>query len=441
MIAKIRSTFPYLLLVSLMAVTFLLPIERERTPPFIVLSVFFALIGSSWKEKVNFWKANKKMTVLPLLWLIYALSMAYAPDLKYGWKNLETQLSMLVFPVVFTCLHPLVRVRWRWFVYSLIAGLMVTLLVDLNLFVQNSIVQDLFIQGKFDKLWAAGYGSLVFSKDLLNPDLMDKSYGFIYLTKHFQHTSYLSMYLVFSIVFLLSEVFSAKQMKSKIGLSLLLSIVTFFVLWLSSRAAYLSLIIVLPCVLLFVFRFNKISLVLSFVGIAVMITLVLLNPRIKQRIDNAVSLISEIDTKAKVDKRIILWKAAVSRIAENPIWGSGVGTSNHNAREVLGETHHKEKNYKYNSHNQYLDTTIDLGYIGLLLLLVVLLWPLVDAVRERNYMLFGFMILIIVNMLFESMFKRVDGIPFISLFMYYFWIQYPPNKKVKGQMTHVSDSN
>lgn len=70
------------------------------------------------------------------------------------------------------------------------------------------------------------------------------------------------------------------------------------------------------------------------------------------------------------DVRIALWQSVLGRIAERPLTGSGFGRgmARHELRQEFGNP------YFWHSHNQFLDTALQLGWTGLALLLLLLGW-------------------------------------------------------------------
>lgn len=76
-----------------------------------------------------------------------------------------------------------------------------------------------------------------------------------------------------------------------------------------------------------------------------------------------------------------------------------------------------------NSHNQYFDTLISVGIIGLLLMLSFFVLPLVLMIKRKKYdiVYLSFMFIILFNAVFESIFERQLGIIFFLLFYLLFF--------------------
>lgn len=71
-----------------------------------------------------------------------------------------------------------------------------------------------------------------------------------------------------------------------------------------------------------------------------------------------------------------------------------------------------------NAHNQYIDTMISIGIIGLLLLVAYFLIPFVIAIKLKVFdvVCFAFLVMIAINAMFESIFEMQMGIIFFCFF-------------------------
>jgi O-antigen ligase len=130
--------------------------------------------------------------------------------------------------------------------------------------------------------------------------------------------------------------------------------------------------------------------------------------------------------------RLIMWTIATHVLAEHPL---GVGTANVDDYlfiKLIKLKQHTLAQMHYNPHNQYLQTGIEIGVFGLLVLLILLFRTTRMAMKQRNYLLLFVVLNLAFNMLFESMLQRQSGVIF-----YTFWIcllvvysaQFSSNKK------------
>ena len=118
-----------------------------------------------------------------------------------------------------------------------------------------------------------------------------------------------------------------------------------------------------------------------------------------------------------------MWTVTLEEIALHPL---GVGTGNVDAHlsgrlKKYGQLDLAKKDehgaIQYNPHNQFLQTGIEIGVLGLLALLfmVGVTWRI--ARQHKNYLLMAVVASLVLNSLFESILQRQSGIVFYS-----FWI-------------------
>lgn len=112
--------------------------------------------------------------------------------------------------------------------------------------------------------------------------------------------------------------------------------------------------------------------------------------------------------------RLVMWSAAYAVFSDYPL---GVGTGN--VDEVLTNyliklDQRELAKQNYNPHNQYLQTGIEIGWFGLLVLCAPLLVSLFIARKTLNWLLLLLVSNLLFNMLFESMLQRQSGIMFYT---------------------------
>jgi O-antigen ligase len=120
------------------------------------------------------------------------------------------------------------------------------------------------------------------------------------------------------------------------------------------------------------------------------------------------------------EMRISLWSDAFEVFKDAPIFGHGIGDGLNKMVEKHNENGITEAGtLRLNAHNQFLETAIQTGIIGLVSLLLILLIPLIISIRYRYELLFLFIIIIFINFLFESMLVRLAGVLFLA-----FWLNF-----------------
>ncbi|MEZ4829754.1 MAG: O-antigen ligase family protein [Bacteroidia bacterium] len=115
--------------------------------------------------------------------------------------------------------------------------------------------------------------------------------------------------------------------------------------------------------------------------------------------------------------RLFIWDNAVELISAHPWLGVGTGDS----LDELAESYQEEGfTYGYknrmNAHNQYLETAIALGLVGGLYLISCFVLSAGFAIRSKNYLYLGFVILFALSCLTESLLSRQLGVNFYACF-------------------------
>lgn len=115
--------------------------------------------------------------------------------------------------------------------------------------------------------------------------------------------------------------------------------------------------------------------------------------------------------------RLTLWSMALETIEQSPIMGFGTG-GGQQALEATYKRHNFLEGVRdsLNPHNQFLSTMLDFGLIGFCVLVLMLIIPLIQAIRLNNAYLCCFSIMIILFFCIESILVRQKGIVFFSFF-------------------------
>lgn len=121
------------------------------------------------------------------------------------------------------------------------------------------------------------------------------------------------------------------------------------------------------------------------------------------------------------EPRVAIWHAATETPGDYLLYGKGAGSSKAymtSLYEAKGWTRLAER--QYSPHCQYLTVCIELGLLAALLFFCIwLLLPLCYNGRAREFTLYGAAVLILC-MLTESMFDRIEGIEFVCVLLLIF---------------------
>jgi O-antigen ligase len=401
--AKGGFTYPITLLIMV-----ILPIHYKYLPPFMVL-LCLGWIFENYTGFGNVIRSHSKYILLLssffLLYFWQATSIIYTSDIKMGWSNVFGRLSLIIFPLTF--FNPGERIRENRF----------------------KLLQIFAISTAFFALTCFGYAlyrSLSFQNGnwLFNPHPED-AYWLNYFygpdLTYSIHPSYLAMYVLISVFISFESYYDISLKKHyRIGWLILGVFLLVSVYFISSRAAILAAIIMIP-----LYSVNKIIKLKRsrLVWASVIIIMILLLPLIRRndRVNNLFqgnSKEQKLDFR-KRDERIIIWESAAEIIRRNLILGVGIGdvrTELVKQYDRIGEE--KISKERLNAHNQFLEILVENGIIGFLIFLALLGLMVYLAVSDKNLLYGIFILMIFVFFMFETILYRLAGVAFFSLFSF-----------------------
>jgi len=76
-----------------------------------------------------------------------------------------------------------------------------------------------------------------------------------------------------------------------------------------------------------------------------------------------------------------------------------------------------------NCHNQFIETQLSIGFLGLLMLLALVGMGVYLGIRKRNIIYLFFSLLCLANFMVESMLETQAGVVFFSFFNCFFFVQ------------------
>lgn len=118
-----------------------------------------------------------------------------------------------------------------------------------------------------------------------------------------------------------------------------------------------------------------------------------------------------------IPSRLAIWSSAWEAIKQRPIVGYGTGEG----QKALEESYASSGftwgvRESFNAHNEFLSTWLDLGIPGVLILVVMLIYPLIQAIQSKDIFATCFIVMIFLFFCFESVLVRQKGIVFFGFF-------------------------
>ena len=397
-------------------------------------------------------------------WIIYAISFLYSENTAEARMQIGKKLSFLLFPLFFMTsnLSYLTKDRVRTVMYCFVIGI-------LTLFVIN--------------LFWAGYDILFNEAEIIRLTSPHKFFKTDNLVFPPMHRAHFSLYTCMGLAFCFVEFINNNSLKLKI-FNLLISIVLIISpFYVYSRAGILCSIVILFTLwiwITFVLKKRNTGIISCVIFLTSLIIGYFAFPKTIQKFTDAIENIQN----GKGDSRVTIRNANRYVISENILFGVGSGDRNdetmnsyyrykddliseiksinpsdltdnvvddsdptlYNEKYVAEVYEHIDsiiqkneydnsdvKEYlneyriiKYcikhelNAHNQFSDTIIAVGVIGLILLLSFFIYPIILWIKNKNFDIVFFSLLLIIafNSLFESVLERQMGIMFFVFFYF-----------------------
>ena len=349
-----------------------------------------------WHQDKTYHYNKSYHILIPMmcLWGVYLLSLLWTENMETGWGEVGQLVWILVIPFAFACTDfrevssKLLRIV-LWLNVLLLSALFVVLL--LRMIVQAAI------SAEHSFLWY-----------MMNQD-------FYYI-----HHSYMALYILTALAFLYEEMKHLhKDNKPRIALWVLcFACLILFLLCINSRAGLLCLVMLLfLCWLHQTFVRKKYRFaIISLVALSLMVVIVHFSlPSHFRRLSSTVEQVANGDAS---DGRFAIMGNAWTVIQDNRVWGVGAG----DRMDVLTPFYVTEENPDatvYCPHNQFLDTWMATGILGLLALLAMLFYPLIVTLKKRLLFPFLFLTVLFLSLLFESMLERQMGVVFVAVMYVY----------------------
>lgn len=257
------------------------------------------------------------------------------------------------------------------------------------------------------------------------------SYGNL---SHFEVPHYLALFINLVLMVIYTKLYQCGFKKNKV---VILSVVALFCIaflfMLCNRANYIIFAIIISVIAgyeYFIKKHRSVGIAVA-VGIVIIAAIMFGTGRgydMLFKMHRAVSgdkeaqpEMTEEQRLERINSRTIIWTSASHLIAKHPILGSGVGDT----MEALTGQYYIDGyldtgDEGFNSHNQYLDTWIGLGLVGVLLLLGLIAIPIVAGFKYGYLPLVLYGIALVVGFVTEVMFTHSTGdfsITFIMMLM------------------------
>lgn len=404
--AKIHKTIYYY---SLILIAITLPYNLLANSICIILLTLNWAAEGNFRKKINLIKINfLPLGLFVFFYFLHLIGMLYTSNTNDGLFELQKKISLLIFPIVIATSDKLYLIQIKNI---------------LKLFFSSILIATIICLGY------ASYRTNLF-ETYANPYWLHFSYSDLTAIIGIQHT-YLALYTGFSILILFYfaiKNYSHYGWQKKICFFSLIIYLIFFMFLLASRITIAAFMIILFAGIIYYFyKANKLVkgfLLLGIIGLFFTFLIFQL-PFMMERIKHTLGIEQETvwinqygdGESVQPEMRTFVWPCARNIIEAN--WFCGVGTGDvQDALQIQYKNINLDAAYnsKYNAHNQYMETLLGLGVIGLFSFLSCLIIPFIHAFSNKNYLYLSFLILFSICCLTESLLGRQHGIVFYSFF-------------------------
>lgn len=381
----------------ILGVILILLVTNQTFMPIAIMLWFVVSIGAIIQGKLKF-KANIGFVLMILVYLMYLTGILWSGNKELAYLDLQQKIPLILVPGLFLFLR-YNKFQLRLIVYSFFIGLLFSFVYSMTTSMINFMDSKLFSE-----------------------------FMYYFLSKTI-HPTYLAFYSNIAIAILLLDYVTKRLSlfrKDKYYV-LLIFIFSFFSLILLSRLGIVTTMLLNGILVIYWLRKKK--WVLSvFVSIFLTLTPLIM---VKSSIWARERLWDELATE-KVEEgreiislttlRMEIWDDALIVYNKSPFLGFGTG----DVQDEMINQYEEDNLYqaveeKLNPHNQFLQTGIAIGAIGILLVLSVLVYPIF---RLKKHFYFSALISLISFMFFmtESVLETQAGVVAFAFFYCIFFL-------------------
>ena len=382
----------------------------------LILLVAIWIAGRNFKIKWAKLTAAKWTWPFLVYYLLLVVGMIYTNDVENGLFTLDKKITFFILPIIAAtegCLNEKFVRFLKWsFVYSCVGVILVCLGAAAYSFFHDSTIAN------FDFSTNENF-------KIIHPDASPAWMHFSYIQLGYWagfHPAYLSMYLVFCLVILYTETDAGR---SELHIHFLLGfLIVSFIALLSSRMAILSFAGSAIYLTIVKIRKKEAKGILSIVSLSFFLMIFLwLNPVARFRVIEEPMITTyhanqTVTNWNSVSYRLLEWEGSWSVIKTHWFGGVGTGGGKLAMKNFYAHYNNSTVGLDYNAHDQYLQTWMESGFLGLIAFLFCLWIGLFRFQQDSSYVCF--ILIFSLMCLTESIGERQKGIVFFALFQVLF---------------------
>ena len=338
---------------------FCLPISKAGISLSVIIIFLFWILEADFKRKYFEIKNNYFILTIFIFILYSFISILWSSDKIFALEYVKKYYHFLIIPIIFTSL----KKEYIDKVFST--------------FLLGMLISEITSYGIFFELW---------TKEGISPN--DPS-------PFMDHSNY-STYLAFTVFILMHKIIHTDDLKWKLAYSIFFLFSTSNLFLNGGRTGQFSFLITL-CVIGFLNFKNKLKAVVLFIslGTTIFVSAYNLSPVFKDRFDyflhDVEVMINEKDFSNSFSLRVALWISGLEASKHNLIFGSGIGDERENANYILQKFNISNDNFKQDTensidfHNMYVQYTVQLGIVGLIIILLIFYLLFKLDIRDKVY--------------------------------------------------------
>jgi O-antigen ligase len=404
---------------SLLLFIFSIPLNDRILSYTGLLWIISCLLQGNYFEKLRTFNHKYLYFALSAYFILTCIWFFIVDDKSNALFHIESKLSLVLFPVMFSFSGNKIKQYPDRILFAFMLGnIVASVFCYMHTFATNLFIENGTWHLKlsfFHKYQNLSFWELV--------NMRTSTFSYVYLSE-LKHPSYFAMNIVFSLcmaIYLYKKQYH-KKLIEKVLLSIYFVYFAFFIYLLQSRSGLISIVLITVIILLNeIIRHKKrkyflLVILTGFLGIA----LISSSKKIRNNI-NQIAQIYKHPSKTDIEgdnDRFQMWYSAWPIIKNNILFGVGPSEVAKRLTEEYKIFRFKTaERFKLNAHNQYIESLLGLGIIGLILLLFILYYCLHMGIIQKNYLLTLLIILLMFSFIFESMLNRMSGIAFMMAFI------------------------
>ena len=394
--------------ILLLLIAFTLPLFLNFNSFLIIVLVFNWLLLNSFKEKLQLLSQQPLNWLFMSLFLLYAIGLLYTKNFNEGINDLQQKLSLFVFPLIFSTTIPLATDKLKKIGIAFTGGVLIATVISAA-FAIITYIEKGNIAAFFYHNLASGIG---------------------------MNAIYLSLYCTFALILIFREIYFQEKINFKL-ISIAIWLLLFILLLSSKLLIFITFISInVFLIALIIKKKQKNYGIPGLVGCNLILLLFIfqikpIQSRFSVEVVAPINVVMQqqfnYDTPfSGYTLRLTFWRFSLEILQEQKAFLFGVGTGD--AQQLLDQKYKQYNIYTgdlrrgdtgylgWNVHNQFFQLLLELGIVGLILFLAIILIPFLICLRRQQWLYLFFLTLIIFISLTESILETHKGIVYYSFF-------------------------